>query len=132
MSMTDPIADYLTRIRNALQVKHTYVDIPASTMKRKISRILVEQGYIKKYILIDDGKQGLIRIWLKYDADKNPVISKLIRISRPGLRKYVDVDNLPRIKNNLGIAILTTPKGVITAREAHRQNVGGEVLCYIW
>ncbi len=132
MSMTDPIADYLTRIRNALQAKHTYVDIPASTIKRKISRILIEQGYIKKYILIDDGKQGLIRIWLKYDADKNPVISKLIRMSKPGLRKYVDVDNLPRIKNNLGIAILTTPKGVITAREARRQNVGGEVLCYIW
>jgi small subunit ribosomal protein S8 len=132
MSMTDPIADYLTRIRNALQAKHTYVDIPASTMKRKISRILIEQGYIKKYILIDDGKQGLIRIWLKYDADKNPVINKLIRVSKPGLRKYVDVNNLPRIKNNLGIAILTTPKGVITAREARRQNVGGEILCYVW
>jgi small subunit ribosomal protein S8 len=130
--MTDPIADYLTRIRNALQAKHKYVDIPASTMKRKISRILIEQGYIKKYILIDDGKQGLIRIWLKYDADKNPVISKLVRVSKPGLRKYVDVGNLPRIKNNLGIAILTTPKGIITAKEAHRQNVGGEVLCYVW
>lgn len=132
MSMTDPIADYLTRIRNALQAKHTYVDIPASIMKRKISRILIEQGYIKKYILIDDGKQGLIRIWLKYDADKNPVINKLIRVSKPGLRRYVDVDNLPRIKNNLGIAILTTPKGVITAREARRQKVGGEILFYIW
>jgi len=132
MSMTDPIADYLTRIRNALQANHKYVDIPASTIKRKISRILVEQGYIKKYILIDDGKQGLIRIWLKYDADKNPVINKLIRVSKPGIRKYVDVDNLPRIKNNLGIAILTTPKGIITAREARRQNIGGEVLCYIW
>ncbi len=132
MSMTDPIADYLTRIRNALQAKHKYVDIPASTIKRKISRILIEQGYIKKYILIDDGKQGLIRIWLKYDADKNPVISKLSRASKPGLRKYVDVSSLPRIKNNLGIAILTTPKGIITAREARRQNVGGEVLCYVW
>ena len=132
MSMTDPIADYLTRIRNALQAKHKYVDIPASTMKRKISRILIEQGYIKKYILVDDGKQGLIRVWLKYDADKNPVISKLVRVSKPGLRQYVDVDKLPRIKNNLGIAILTTPKGIITAREARRQNVGGEVLCYVW
>lgn len=132
MSMTDPIADYLTRIRNALQAKHKYVDIPASTMKRKISRILIEQGYIKKYILIEDGKQGLIRIWLKYDADNNPVISKLVRVSKPGLRKYVDIDSLPRIKNNLGIAILTTPKGIITAREARRQNVGGEVLCYVW
>jgi small subunit ribosomal protein S8 len=132
MSMTDPIADYLTRIRNALQAKHKYVDIPASNIKRKLSRILIEQGYIQKYILIDDGKQGLIRIWLKYDADKNPVISKMIRASRPGLRKYVDVSSLPRIKNNLGIAILTTPNGVITAREARRQNVGGEVLCYVW
>lgn len=132
MSMTDPIADYLTRIRNALQAKHKYVDIPASILKRKISRILVEQGYLKKYILVDDGKQGIIRIWLKYDADNNPIISKLVRVSRPGLRKYVNVESMPRIKNNLGIAILTTPKGIITAREARRQNVGGEVLCYIW
>jgi len=132
MSMTDPIADYLTRIRNALQAKHNYVDIPASKMKRRLSRILVEQGYLKKYILIDDGRQGIIRIWLKYDTDKNPVISKLERVSSPGLRRYVSVDNLPRIKNNLGIAILTTPKGILTAREARRQNVGGEVLCYIW
>lgn len=132
MSMTDPIADYLTRIRNGLQAKQIYVDIPASSLKRKISRILVEQGYLKKYIIIEDGKQGLIRIWLKYDQDKNPVITKLIRVSKPGLRHYVDVDHLPKVKNNLGIAILTTPKGVITAREARRQNVGGEVLCYIW
>lgn len=132
MSMTDPIADYLTRIRNALQAKHKYTDIPASNLKRKLSRILMEQGYVKKYIVIDDGKQGLIRIWLKYDQDKNPVITKLIRVSKPGLRQYVDVANLPRVKNNLGIAILTTPRGIITAREAKRQNVGGEVLCYVW
>jgi len=132
MSMTDPIADYLTRIRNGLQAKHKYVDIPASNLKRKVSRILIEQGFIKKYIIIDDGKQGLIRIWLKYDQENNPVISKLIRVSKPGLREYVDVASLPRVKNNLGIAILTTPKGVITAREARRQNVGGEVLCYVW
>ena len=132
MSMTDPIADYLTRIRNAQQAKHKYTDIPASNLKRKISRILMEQGYIKKYIVIDDGRQGIIRIWLKYDQDKNPVITKLIRVSKPGLRQYVDVENLPRVKNNLGIAILTTPRGIITAREARRQNVGGEVLCYIW
>lgn len=132
MSMTDPIADYLTRIRNGLQANHKYVDIPASNLKRKMSRILLEQGFIKKYIIIDDGKQGLIRIWLKYDQENNPVITKLIRVSKPGLREYVDVDNMPRVKNNLGIAILTTPKGVITAREAKRQNVGGEVLCYVW
>ena len=132
MSMTDPIADYLTRLRNALHAKHNYVDIPASNMKRKISRILIEQGVIKKYIIIDDGKQGLIRIWLKYDQDKESIIKKMIRVSKPGRRQYVDVEHLPRVMNNLGIAILTTPKGIITAKEAKRQNVGGEVLCYIW
>ncbi len=132
MSMTDPVADYLTRIRNALHAKYNYVDIPASNLKRKMTRILLEQGYIKKYIIIKDGKQGLIRIWLKYDEEKNSVINKIIRVSKPGRRKYVNVDELPRVKNNLGIAILTTPKGVITANEARRQNVGGEVLCYIW
>ena len=129
MSMTDPIADYLTRIRNAMQARHPYADVPSSNIKRKISRILLEQGFIKKYIIIDDGKQGLIRIWLKYDKEKNPIINKIVRVSKPGLRKYVDVEHLPRVMNNLGIAILTTPKGVITAREARRQNVGGEVLC---
>jgi len=132
MSMTDPIADYLTRIRNGLHAGHKYVDIPASGVKRKMSRILLEQGFIKKYIIIDDGKQGLIRIWLKYDRENKPIIHKMVRVSKPGRRQYVDVSNLPRVKNNLGIAILTTPRGVITAREAKRQNVGGEVLCYIW
>lgn len=132
MSMTDPIADYLTRIRNAQQARHKYVDIPASTIKRKMSRILLEQGFIKKYIVIDDGKQGLVRVWLKYDQLNSPVITKLIRVSTPGLRKYVDVANLPRVMNNLGVAIMTTPRGVLTAREAKRQNVGGEVLCYVW
>lgn len=132
MSMTDPIADYLTRIRNAQQAEHKYVDIPASNLKRKMSRLLLEQGFIKKYIVIDDGKQGLVRIWLKYDKDNNPAISKLVRVSTPGRRKYVDVDNLPRVMNNIGIAIMTTPRGVITANEAKRQNVGGEVLCYVW
>ncbi len=132
MSMTDPIADFLTRIRNALHARHKYVDIPASNVKRKMARILLEQGFIKKYIIIDDGKQGLIRIWLKYDQDNNPVITHLERVSKPGRRIYVDVDHLPRVMNNLGIAIVTTSKGVITAREARRQNVGGEVLCYIW
>ncbi len=132
MSMTDPIADFLTRIRNALHAQHKYVDIPASNMKRKMARILLEQGFIKKYIIIDDGKQGLIRIWLKYDEENNPVITHLERVSTPGRRIYVDVDKLPRVMNNLGIAIVTTSKGVLTAREARRQNVGGEVLCYIW
>ena len=132
MSMTDPIADYLTRIRNGLKSQKRYVDIPASNLKRKMSRILLEQGFIKKYIVIDDGNQGLVRIWLKYDENNDPVIHKLLRVSKPGLRKYAAVDKLPRVMNNLGIAIMTTPKGVITAREAKRQNVGGEVLCYIW
>ena len=132
MSMTDPIADYLTRVRNAQQAKHKFVDIPASNAKRKISKILLEQGYVKKYIIIDDGKQGLIRIWLKYDQATNPIITKLIRVSTPGRRQYVGVEKLPRVMNNIGIAIMTTPKGVITANEAKRQNVGGEVLCYIW
>ncbi len=132
MSMTDPIADYLTRIRNALHARQKYVDIPASNLKRKISRILLEQGYIKKYIVIDDGKQGIIRIWLKYDENNEPVITHLERVSKPGRRVYADVDNLPRVMNNLGIAILTTSKGVLTERQAKRLNVGGEVLCYIW
>lgn len=132
MSMTDPISDFLTRIRNALHAKQKYVDIPASNMKRKISRILLDQGFISKYIIIDDGKQGLIRIWLKYDESSRPVINKMIRVSTPGRRHYVDVNHLPRVMNNLGIAILTTPKGIISAGEAKRQNVGGEVLCYIW
>jgi small subunit ribosomal protein S8 len=132
MSMTDPIADYLTRIRNALHAKKKYVDIPSSNMKRKISRILLDQGFIKRFIVIDDGKQGLIRIWLKYDEEKNSIIQNLERVSTPGRREYVSVDELPRVMNNLGIAILTTPKGVITSREARRQHVGGEVLCYIW
>jgi len=132
MSMSDPIADYLTRIRNGLQAKKNYVDVPSSKIKRKMSRILLEQGFIKKYIIIDDGKQGIVRIWLKYDQFDNPVISSIKRISTPGRRSYVSVDKLPRVKNNLGISILTTPKGVITAREAKRLNVAGEILCQVW
>ncbi len=132
MSMTDPIADFLTRIRNGLHAKHKYVDIPSSNVKRQMSRILLEQGYIAKYVVVDDGKQGLIRIWLRYDEYKNPIIQNLTRVSKPGRRQYVPVENLPRVKNNLGIAIMTTPKGVITAREAKRQHVGGEILCYVW
>ncbi len=132
MSMSDPIADYLTRVRNALHAKHKHVDIPASNIKRQLSKILLQQGYIKKYIVIDDGKQGLVRIWLKYTQTGESVIHEMKRISKPGRRRYVNVDNLPRVKNNLGIAILTTPNGLVTAREAERQNVGGEVLCHIW
>jgi len=132
MSMSDPIADYLTRVRNGIQAKKKFVDVPASNIKRKISRILLDQGFVKRYIIIDDGLQGLIRIWLKYDDLGNPVIHNIKRISTPGKREYVSVDELPRVKNNLGISIMTTPIGVITAREAKRQNVGGEVLCQVW
>ncbi|MEE4310945.1 MAG: 30S ribosomal protein S8 [candidate division KSB1 bacterium] len=132
MSMTDPIADYLTRVRNAAKAKHRKVDIPASNMKREITRILRDYKYINNFINIDDGKQGIIRIYLKYDEDENCVISKLIRVSTPGLRKYVGSKEIPSILNNLGIAILSTPKGVVTDREAREMKVGGEVLCYVW
>jgi small subunit ribosomal protein S8 len=132
MSVSDPIADYLTIIRNGLKARFKYVNVPASNIKRQITRLLLEQGFIKKYIIIEDGKQNLIRIWLKYDKEGNPAINTIKRVSTPGLRKYSGTDKLPRVKNNLGIAVLTTSKGVMTAREALRNNVGGEVLCYVW
>ena len=132
MSMTDPIADFLTRIRNAIKARHTKVDIPISRLKEHITKLLVEYRYIKNYIMIDDGKQGLIRIYLKYDEDNKSVITTLKRGSKPGLRKYVKATEIPRVLNNLGIAILSTSKGVVTDREARQHGVGGEVLCYIW
>lgn len=132
MFMTDPIADYLTRIRNAAQAKHLKVDIPASNLKREITKLLYEYKYIQDYIIIDDGKQGIIRIYLKYDEDESCIIQGLKRISKPGLRKYVKADKIPRVYNNMGIAILSTPKGVITDRDARQYHTGGEVLCYIW
>lgn len=132
MSMTDPIADYLTRIRNALKAKHTKVDVPYSKLKEEVTRILLEYRYIQNYLNIDDGKQGMIRIYLKYDEDEKSVISSIKRISKPGLRKYVNANEIPRVLNNLGIAILSTSKGVVTDREARQFGVGGEVLCYIW
>ena len=133
MSMTDPIADFLTRIRNAQQAKHPTVDIPASNTKKKMAQILYEHKFIRNYIIIDDGVQGSIRVFLKYIPDSGKgVINELKRVSKPGLRRYVDVENLPRVKNNMGIAIMSTSKGVITEREARRQRVGGEVLCYVW
>ena len=132
MSMTDPIADYLTRIRNAIKAKHTKVDIPFSKLKEQITKILVDYRYINNYIKIDDGKQGIIRIYLKYDEDERNVIASLKKISKPGLRKYVNANEVPRVLNNLGIAILSTSKGIVTDREARQLGVGGEVLCYIW
>ncbi len=132
MQTTDPIADMLTRIRNASKAKHTSVDIPASNMKRSIARILFEEGYIKKFEDIEDSRQGNIRIWLKYGESKRQVILGLKRISRPGLRVYANRDELPRVLKGLGIAIISTSKGVMTDKQARRENVGGEVLAFIW
>ncbi len=132
MSMTDPIADYLTRIRNAIKAKQTKVDIPFSRLKEEITKILLDYRYIQNFIKIDDGKQGMIRIYLKYDEDEQSVITTLKRVSKPGLRSYVKATEIPRVLNNLGIAIISTPKGVVTDREARQFGVGGEVLCYIW
>ena len=132
MSITDPIADYLTIIRNGCKARFTYVDVKASNIKKEMTKILLKQGFIKRFIFIDDGSQGLIRIWLKYDKKGEAVINRIQRISTPGRREYVNVKKLPRVRNNLGVAILTTPKGLMTSREAERNNVGGEVLCYIW
>ncbi|MDZ7264596.1 MAG: 30S ribosomal protein S8 [candidate division KSB1 bacterium] len=132
MSMTDPIADYLTRMRNAIKAKHTKVDIPYSRMKEDITKILLEYRYIQSYIKIDDDKQGMLRIYLKYDEQEKSVINALQKVTRPGLKKYVRATEIPRVLNNLGIAILSTSKGVITDRQARQYGVGGEVLCYIW
>jgi small subunit ribosomal protein S8 len=132
MSKTDPIADYLTKIRNAIKAQKRFVDIPASNLKRDMTQILLEQGYIKDYANFDDDKQGIIRIYLKYDDKKKSAISHISRVSTPGLRKYADVRNLPRVRANLGISILSTSKGVMTNKKARIEKVGGEVLCYIW
>jgi len=132
MSNTDPIADYLTRIRNASRAKHRKVDIPASNLKKQITKILQEEAYIKSHVFIEDGKQGVIRIYLKYDENNKSVITGLQRISKPGFRRYVNQKTIPRVFNNLGVSILTTSKGVMTGQDARRAGVGGEVLCYIW
>ncbi len=133
MAMSDPIADMLTRIRNANTAKHDTVDVPASKMKLSIAQILVDEGYITKYDLVDDGEFKTIRITLKYGRDKNQkIISGLKRISKPGLRVFASKEDLPKVLNGLGIAIISTNKGVMTDKEARRQNVGGEVLAYIW
>jgi small subunit ribosomal protein S8 len=118
MSVTDPISDFLTIIRNGCHARCNYVDIPASKIKREITKTLLNKGYIKRFIVIDNGKQGLIRIWLKYDEEGLPVINMIKRVSTPGRRKYTGVKELPRVRNNLGIAIMTTPQGIMTSREA--------------
>ncbi|WP_010624911.1 30S ribosomal protein S8 [Companilactobacillus versmoldensis] len=132
MVMTDPIADYLTRIRNANMVKHDSLEVPASNIKKSMTEILKNEGFIKDYEVVEDNKQGVLRIFLKYGQDQQRVISGLKRISRPGLRSYVDADNVPKVLNGLGIAIISTSKGVITDKEARSQHVGGEVLAYVW
>jgi small subunit ribosomal protein S8 len=131
--ITDSVADYLTRIRNAVMAKHRIVEIPASNLKKGITKILFEQGYILSYKFEEDQKQGMIKIALKYHPKtKTPAITKLERVSRPGLRKYSPSEELPRVLNGLGIAVMSTSKGVMTNKEAERQNVGGEVLCYVY
>ena len=131
--MTDPIADYLTRLRNAIQAQHRVVEIPASNLKKEITKILFEKGYILNYKFVEDGPQGSIKIALKYDpVNKVNAIKKLIRVSSPGLRKYVGYKEMPRVLNGLGIAILSTSKGVMTDKEARAAMIGGEVMCYVY
>ena len=132
MHITDTIADMLTRIRNANNAKHDTVDIPASNMKKAIAQILLDEGYIKSFQVVEDGKQGNIRVVLKYGQGKSPVIQGLRRVSKPGLRIYTSCEDMPRVMKGLGVAILSTNKGVMIDRQARKENVGGEVLAFIW
>ena len=132
MQVTDIIADMLTRIRNASSAKHDSVDVPASNMKKAIAQILVDEGYVKSFSVVDDGKQGIIRIQLKYGANKTPVIQGLRRVSKPGLRIYTGVEDMPQVMRGLGIAILSTSKGIMTDKQARKENIGGEVLAFVW
>ena len=132
MQITDPIADMLTRIRNAGNARHASVDVPASKMKKAIAQILLDEGYIKSYEVVEDGTPGVIRIQLKYLAGKEKVISGLRRVSKPGLRVYAGADELPQVLRGLGIAIISTSKGIMTDKKARAQHVGGEVLAFVW
>ena len=132
MQITDTIADMLTRIRNASSAKHDSVDVPASNVKKAIAQILLDEGYISSYTVVEDGKQGMIHIVLKYGPNKTQIITGLRRISKPGLRIYTNVEDMPRVMKGLGIAILSTSKGIMTDKQARANNVGGEVLAYIW
>ena len=132
MTMTDPIADMLTRIRNANMVKHETVDVPASNIKKELARILLEEGFVRGYDVIEDGKQGIIRIQLKYGQAGERVITGLKRISKPGMRVYAAKDEIPRVLNGLGISVISTSKGILTDKQARKENVGGEVICYVW
>ena len=131
MQMSDVIADMLTRIRNANNAKHETVDVPASNMKKAIADILVKEGYIKGYQIVEDGKQGIIRVALKYNG-KDKVIKGLRRVSKPGLRIYASCEDMPRVMNGLGVAIVSTSKGIMTDKEARKNNIGGEVLAFVW
>ncbi len=132
MHITDSIADMLTRIRNANSAKHDTVDVPASNMKKAIAQILLDEGYIKSFKVIEDGKQGVIRIALKYGPNKSQVITGMRRVSKPGLRIYTNCEEMPKVMKGLGIAILSTSKGVMTDKQARKENVGGEVLAFVW
>ena len=132
MQITDPVADMLTRIRNASSAKHDTVDVPASNLKKSIAQILLDEGYIKSFELVDNGNQGVIRITLKYLAKKQPVLTGLRRVSKPGLRVYAGADEMPRVLKGLGIAIVSTSKGVMTDKKAREAHVGGEVLAFVW
>ena len=132
MQITDTIADLLTRIRNASSAKHATVDVPASNVKKAIAQILVDEGYVKSFQLIEDGKQGIIRITLKYTDGKSPVINGLRRVSKPGLRIYSSCEDMPKVRKGLGIAIVSTSKGIMTDKKARELNVGGELLAFVW
>ena len=132
MFLTDPIADMLTRVRNASSVQHDTVDIPASNIKKEIARILLEEGYIKGYDVIEDGKQGLIRMQLKYGKNGEKVITGIKKISKPGMRVYADRNNVPKVLNGIGISVISTSKGIVTDKQARELGVGGEVICYVW
>lgn len=132
MAMTDPIADMLTRIRNASSANHKTVDIPSSNMKKTIAEILLNEGYVRGYNVIEDGKQGVLRVQLKYGPNKEKVITGIKRISKPGLRVYTKGEEMPRVLGGLGIAIISTSKGIVTDKDARKMGVGGEVICYVW
>ncbi|MZQ74859.1 MAG: 30S ribosomal protein S8 [Peptoclostridium sp.] len=132
MTMTDPIADMLTRVRNANSIKRDTVDIPASNIKKEIARILLEEGFVKGYDVIEDGKQGIIRIQLKYSVDGSRVMSGIKRISKPGMRVYAGKYDIPKVLNGLGISIISTSNGILTDKQARNEGVGGEVICYVW
>ena len=132
MQITDPIADLLTRIRNASSAKHDSVEIPASNMKKAICQILLDEGYIKDFTVVEDGKQGIITVTLKYLEGKKPVITGLRRVSKPGLRRYSNVEDMPKVIKGLGVAIVSTSRGVMSDRSARKENLGGEVLAFVW